>query len=187
MPVNRHFKLTFLLLSLSLVSCVTVKHQLHEQELAAKIAQLQGAITSLDPLVKAAEAKQVATISVYYPLQLAKEYELTSSPIIHNMLVNQGIKNRGLCIHWTEDLLRKLSSLDLSSLKFYWGVANREATFRLEHSAVVVSPSQKSFADGLVLDAWRDSGLLYFAPVKHDKYQWHSHYNDITAELLLKQ
>lgn len=181
---NKHFLALCLLL---LSSCATVKHQYSASEVNNKIDLLTHLISKLSPNVIPREANKVASIAVLYPLQLTKDYRLTDSPIVHNMMVNHGIRERGLCIHWTEDLMRKLATLKVTSLKFYWGVANREATFRLEHSSVIVSPSELSFHDGIVLDGWRDSGNLYFSPVTSDKYDWKPHFNDVTAELYLKE
>lgn len=166
--------------------CMTVRYDLSAKEQSQKVKVLQKKILSTGKYVSAKEALNVAKISVYYPLELAKQYELTSSPVIHNILVNQGIKPRGLCTHWTEDMLRKLASLKLQTLKFYWVVANREEAFKLEHSALVVVATDKSYGAGIVLDAWRDSGILYFSSVMQDKYQWFPHYNDVTAELMLQ-
>lgn len=163
---------------------MTVQYDLSAKEQAQKVRFLQKQILRTGDHVSEKEALSVAKISVYYPLELAKQYELTSNPVIHNILVNQGIKPRGLCTHWTEDMLRKLTSLELQTLKFYWVVANREEAFRLEHSALVVVATDKDYRDGIVLDAWRDSGILYHSPVMQDKYQWSPHYNDITAEFL---
>lgn len=166
---------------------MTVQYDLSAKEQSQKVKLLQKQILNTGEHISVEEALSVAKVSVYYPLELAKQYELTNSPVIHNILVNQGIKPRGLCTHWTEDMLRKLASLKLQTLKFYWVVANREEAFRLEHSALVVVATDKSYTDGIVLDAWRDSGILYFSAVTQDKYQWFPHYNDITAELMLQR
>lgn len=176
-----------LLSFLFLNACATVKHQIPNGQLQAKVLTLTDTINQLSPNVDAKEAKQLAKIAVYYPLQLAKDYQLIENPVVHNIMVNNGLRKRGLCTHWTEDLLRKLAKLNLQTLKLYWGIANQEARFRLEHSAVVVSPVELGFSDGIVLDGWRDSGVLYFSPVPDDKYQWKRHFNDVTAEIFLSE
>lgn len=184
---NASIKLSIILSFLFLNACATVKHQIPNDELQIKVSKLTEVISNLSPSVNSAEAKKVAKIAVYYPLQLTDEYKLVDSPLVHNMMVNHGLRERGLCIHWTEDLLRQLTKLKAQTLKFYWGVAHRETTFRLEHSAVIVSPTELGFEQGIVLDGWRDSGVLFYSPVIKDKYPWKKHYNDITAELLLTE
>lgn len=183
----RSKQLALWLALLFISGCATVKYDLSRTELDSRVKELQAMILQTGANVSSKEALSVAKVSIYYPLKLAKEYELTSSPVIHNILVNQGIKPRGLCTHWTEDMLRKLATLNLETLKFYWIVANREEAFRLEHSALAVAASDKTYSDGVVLDAWRDSGILYFSRVVDDKYQWLPHYNDITAELIIQR
>lgn len=183
--------LGLLLASLSLSACASLTSTqaktstLVTEQRQQKQIQLQQLLSNLSPLVDSNEAASVAQVALHYPLQLAKKYQLTTGPILHNILVNAGIKKRGLCIHWTEDLLLKLAELNLKSLHLSWGVANKTATFSLEHSAVVVSAIEQSFKQGIVLDGWRHSGELYFSPVIKDKYDWQQEYNRATAKLLL--
>jgi hypothetical protein len=40
------------------------------------------------------------------------------------------------------------------------------------HSTVVVTARNQPFEKGLVLDPWRNSGRLYWIPVKADRYPW---------------
>lgn len=146
-----------------------------------KVVTLANAIRNLDPAVSADEAAQVADIAVRYPLELAQTYRLTSPPITHNILVNMGARPRGLCTHWAEDLLRRLHALELETLDLYWGVAFPTRPWRLEHSSAVVVARGQSFDDGIVLDAWRNSGKLFFAPVAEDtRYAWERLHNMIT-------
>ena len=50
------------------------------------------------------------------------------------------------------------------------GVARLET--RREHSSVVLTAPGQPFDEGIVLDAWRHSGRLYWGAVKTDKYPW---------------
>ncbi|HOC52079.1 MAG TPA: hypothetical protein PKI07_13410, partial [Verrucomicrobiota bacterium] len=43
---------------------------------------------------------------------------------------------------------------------------------RREHSSVVLTAPGQPFEQGIVLDAWRRSGRLYWSGVKEDKYPW---------------
>ena len=139
-----------------------------------RIADLSLAIRSLSAAIDAAEAQRAARISIEYTRQLAVQYEIEDSPIMHNFLVNIGVKPRGLCVDWTSDLLTRLQQERFYSLKLHWGIANYEAAFRLEHSTVIVSARGDSLDQGLVLDPWRYSGHLFWAPTLEDPaYNWY--------------
>ena len=53
---------------------------------------------------------RAAQISYTYTHQLAQEYEITDLPLIHNTKVNAGLKPRGLCWHWAEDIQNRLNA-----------------------------------------------------------------------------
>ena len=142
-----------------------------EQE---QIRDLQLAIMALDDTVDSGEARHAATIAIQYPRQLAKEYEISDPPLVHNMKVNLGSKPRGLCIHWTADLLARLQAEHFHTLDFHWGIANYDNTFRLEHSTVIISARGGSLDDGIVLDPWRYGGELFWSATLEDPvYQWY--------------
>ena len=90
--------------------------------------------------------------------------------IFHNVLVNLGLRKRGLCFQWADDLSAKLESLELRTLHVRRGAARLET--RREHSSVVLTAPGQAFDQGIVLDAWRHSGRLYWCGVKEDKYPW---------------
>ncbi|MCE5194509.1 MAG: hypothetical protein LLF28_03490 [Nitrospiraceae bacterium] len=143
-----------------------------EQTLPAKTAKLKSQLMSLGSNTDEKEAELTAETAVHAALSLIDEYELIKPPTIHNFLVNIGLKERGLCVHWTEDILKKLRSLNLKTFDFYWAVARPIAPWRLDHSSVVVTAKGGVFKEGLVLDAWRKSGCLYWVHVKDDDYDW---------------
>ena len=139
-----------------------------------RITDLQLAILALDDSIDRSEARRAATIAIEYPLQLAREYEVTDPPLVHNMKVNLGVKPRGLCVDWTADLLTRLREERFYSLDLHWGIANYENAFRLEHSTVIISARDQDMQQGLVLDPWRYSGRLFWAKTTEDPiYQWH--------------
>ncbi len=147
----------------------------------ARIDELRDTIAALAITVDPIEAQRVAEVAINYPLSLASSYKLTQPAITHNMLVNMGARPRGLCIHWTEDLLRRLDELNLSTLDLYWGVAYPTKPMRLEHSSPVVVAKGGAFDGGILLDGWRNSGQLYFDQVTNDKrYAWQRLHNNIT-------
>jgi len=127
-------------------------------------------LEALGPTVAPAEATLAAQTACSYSLELAKEYRVVRPAIWHNMLVNWGVRKRGLCFQWADDLSAKLESLQLRTLKVRRGVARLET--RREHSSVVLTAPGQAFDQGIVLDAWRHSGRLHWSPVREDKYPW---------------
>jgi hypothetical protein len=141
-----------------------------------RINELESAILALDENIDPDEAHLAATIAIEYPLELAQEYEITDSPLMHNFLVNIGVKPRGLCVDWTYDLLVRLQQERFHSLGLHWGIANYDSAFRIEHSTVIISARGAPLSRGIVLDPWRQSGQLFWAKTLEDpKYQWQPH------------
>jgi len=136
-----------------------------------KVATLQKDLIALNGQTNKVEAGQVAQTAIQYSSYLTEEYELVRPAILHNVLVRIGLKNRGLCHHWTVDLMKQLETLDLKSYQLYWGVAHRGSELR-EHNSVVIAAKGCQFKEGMVLDPWRNSGQLYWILVKVDRYPW---------------
>jgi hypothetical protein len=130
-------------------------------------------VEDLDITIDKEEAKDLAKGTVFFSRKLVKKYELVSPPLWHNTLINMGIKKRGLCYDWAEDLLRFLDSKQYQTLKLHYVGADIDGYF--EHNALAVSAKGKGIEDSIVLDAWRDSGNLFFTKLKEDKkYEWRS-------------
>jgi len=108
--------------------------------------------------------------------QLARIYRVQPPALWHNFLVNVGIRERGLCCHWTEDLLREIDALQLTKYHAAWGVS-RHGTWR-EHNSVIITAAGQAFETGIVLDPWRHAGELFWAPVAIDGYRWQPHPGD---------
>ena len=136
-----------------------------------KIKKLQQELVALSVTVDETEAQILAVSAVRESAVLAEEYQLVRPAVAHNLLVVLGIKDRGLCYQWTQDLMNRLEALDLKSLQLHWGVAYRGSELR-EHNCVVVTARGQRFVEGIVLDPWRNSGNLYWARVTEDSYPW---------------
>ena len=136
-----------------------------------KIENLYQAIMSLGPNILPHEARFVAREAVLYPKVLSNRYQLMSPPLFHNVLVNYGKRPRGLCYQWTHDMGKQINR-PMKSLQFFHGVAFRKNYWK-EHSTLVVAAKGKGVPDGIVLDPWRNSGVLFWSRVKDDKkYPW---------------
>ncbi|MEJ2731704.1 MAG: hypothetical protein P8185_24870 [Deltaproteobacteria bacterium] len=136
-----------------------------------KIKRLEHELIGLSAAVDKAEARLLAETAVRESAVLAEEYQLVRPAVAHNLLVVLGVRDRGLCYHWTQDLMKRLQALGLKSLELQWGVAYRGSDLR-EHNSVVVTANGQTFFGGIVLDPWRNSGNLYWARVSKDNYPW---------------
>lgn len=140
-----------------------------------KVDALAMSLSQLDGGRDIEAARAVARRAVSYSLQLAEKYELLGPPRLHNLLVNIGVRERGLCYQWADDLLAELLRLHSERFDFYAAVANRGSNLR-EHNSVVVTVRGGAFASGIVLDGWRNSGDLYWSQVAEDSYVWQPRY-----------
>jgi hypothetical protein len=181
--MNRLLNISFLVSVAGLLTCAGCSHLNHtggqgadhadayQKALQEKIVALEQELIGLGPPADRGEAHRVAATAITYSIYLADRYELVRPPILHNLLVRLKIKERGLCYQWTEDLLRRLQELRLTSYQLHWGVAHRGSQFR-EHNTVVITANGQPFENGIVLDPWRDSGELYWVRVDRDSYPW---------------
>lgn len=134
------------------------------------IAALTRDLLALGPGVTEEEAGRFARTAILSARRLATEYRAVRPAWAQNILVNWGLKPRGLCYQWAEDLHRCLAPLPHRQLALRPVVARR-GTSR-EHNALVVFLVHRPPESGLVLDAWRHGGRLYWAPLRVDKYPW---------------
>ncbi len=66
-----------------------------------KVKQLEQVLVALSETVDKTEALLVAETAVRESAVLAEEYQLVRPAVAHNLLVVLGLKERGLCYHWT--------------------------------------------------------------------------------------
>jgi len=137
---------------------------------ANTVADLKNQLVALSPRVRSRDAQRVATVAHETARALRREYGVAGPAQFHNVLVNVGAKKRGLCHHWTRDLMQRLHAQQLATLDLHWGQA-RAGTWR-EHNAVVVTARGAPFASGVVLDPWRHGGRLFSGRVATDRYPW---------------
>jgi hypothetical protein len=146
--------------------CASVPDEYNEQVLS-----LKKDLESLSNDIDEKEACLIANTAIRFSMVLANQYELVRPPLLHNYLVNKGKKKRGLCFHWSIDLIERFRGLDQKSFDFHRGIAYRDSSWRT-HSSVVISAKGQAFEEGIVLDPWRNSGRLYWISVRKDRYPW---------------
>jgi len=129
-------------------------------------------LKSLDKTIPDKESQILSNDIFYETAILVKKFKLTSPPWFHNVLVNMGIREKGLCYHWSDALYSYLIQKSYPHFTFQLGGANIGEYF-FEHNVLVIGSKGRKFEDGIVIDPWRYSGELYFSKVKKDKkYKW---------------
>ncbi len=136
-----------------------------------RIEDLTQALLALDANVSEEEARGLAQSAIKHAAILGQRYRVVRPPHWHNLLVTFGWKKRGLCYHWTEDLLKHLEGVRLHHLHLQRVVAHRGSNVR-EHHSVLVITGNNTFEEGIVLDGWRGSGTLFWVPAGKDRYPW---------------
>jgi len=130
---------------------------------SAKAEALANQLAALSPRVDRNEAKLLADCAYATVSQLRRQYRMFGTPIFNNFLIYHGLKKRGYCYQWSEDLMIALDALRLSSLELRWGESN-PGNWR-ENNCLVVTGKGQPFRSGIMLDCWRHLGQLYFGPV----------------------
>jgi hypothetical protein len=138
----------------------------------ASVSALATQLRKLSPKVSELDATTLAREAHVYPMHLANVWQITSPPLINNLLRNQGKVEYGLCIDWTYAMRQRMRGLGLDSFDWFWGIAN-EGSELFEHSTLVAVAKGDRFDQGVVLDPWRNSGKLFWARIGADpKYEW---------------
>jgi hypothetical protein len=130
------------------------------------IKDLRDALVALSPDVDLREAELLSTTAHTMSRQLAREYGVTLFPGFQNFLVNMGAREKGFCAHYTRDIGTRLKEFHFKTLQLHWGIAY--AKLEDENNALVITARGQKFEDGIVLDAWRRAGRLWWSPVKKD-------------------
>jgi hypothetical protein len=137
---------------------------------SANAEALANHLAALSPRVDRKEAILVADCAYATVARLRKEYRMFATPIFNNFLVYHGLKKRGYCYQWTEDLLLALDTLKLKTVELHWGEAH--AGTWMENNCLVVTAKGQPFDRGMILDCWRHFGHLRWnlVPSDEDRY-----------------
>ena len=166
---------TFLLcLTIFLFTACSIKHndiKPNSINLTAKMQKLSILIQSLSKEIKKEEANSIAYESISYSKKLANDYNIIPPALFHNSLINMGLKEKGYCYHYANDLLKYLKTKKYKSFYLTKVVSQRGQYF--EHTSIIITRDNIKFEDSIILDAWRNSGILFFSKVKNDeRYDW---------------
>jgi hypothetical protein len=170
MPIPLRTVRTFFLLLFccALIACAHRPDAQDEQQ--QRINALARELGMMAPAAPQQDAQHLATAAVTTAARLRAQYGVTLAPWLHNVEVNTGTKPRGLCFHYAHDLYEALQP----QVAPYWQVQFVQAKPKeiLEHNAIVITARGKPWDTGIVLDGWRNAGVLYYGPVTADKYPW---------------
>jgi hypothetical protein len=173
-------RLVSFLLPLLIVSCVNPGTPAEHQE---KARQLSHELQQLSPAVQAIEADKLALTAIEQAAALSRDFKPFCLPWMNNGLVNTGLRKRGLCYQWRDDLFPHLHRLNLKTLELHL-TSSRRATL-LEHNGIVVTAKGQRFEDGIVLDPWRKGGRLWWGTLKKDKsHPWKPLPRELTPMVL---
>ena len=134
---------------------------------SAEAQALANQIAALSPSVRPEEASLLAQCAYATVSQLRLQYPMFGTPIFNNFLIYHGIKKRGYCFQWAEDMLVALDALKLTGLELHWGESNPD-NWR-ENNCVVVTAKGQPFNRGIILDCWRHFGRLRWNAVTADE------------------
>jgi len=151
-----------LILASAIAVCVQTASAADEKS----IKRFTEAIIKLSPTVDIGEAEQVSVTAHHTARQLAHDYRVVGPPPFQNFLIHMGMRKKGYCWHWSQDIGMRLKELNLKTLELHWG-ASDEGT-RLESNCIVVTARGQAFNDGYIIDAWRMAGRLCWWPVSKD-------------------
>lgn len=136
-----------------------------------RIEALTGEIQGLSRNVSPSDAAHCAALAIQYSEFLRDTYHITKPIEENNIMVNLGLKPRGLCFQLADDMIAELKDQHYKTLHFQRATANWDNIWS-EHNCVVVTAPGQPFHEGLVLDPWRNAGTLRWARVKLDHYPW---------------
>ena len=183
-PVCRRLVIVFMLAVGIFALCTSVAIAEQQQRSAsfqvarndsAAAHSLANKIAALSPRVDREEANLLAQCAYVTVSQLRRQYRMFGTPILNNFLIYHGIRKRGYCYQWSEDLLIALDRLKLTSLELHWGEYD-PGTWR-ENNCIVVTAKGQPFQRGIMLECWRHLGHLYCGPVASD----YEHYVENSA------
>ncbi len=130
------------------------------------IKELTAALVALGPDVDPAEAAQLSLTAHTMSRDLARQYRVVLNPPFQNFLINVGVRQRGYCAHYVRDIGTRMREFRFKTLVLHWGAT--DAGGPDESNCIVVTAVNQPFLDGILLDAWRRAGRLFWCPVKKD-------------------
>lgn len=166
------FPLIIIMIIFSACSSKYTKIDLDNRTYNSKeVKKLTNLILSTSNKINLEEAKRFSYDAITFSKHLANKYKVETTALIHNSLINLNLKKRGFCYHYTNDLKKYLKTKKFKTFKLIKAISKRDEYF--EHTSLVLTRDDLEFKDSIVLDAWRNTGVLFFKKIKDDtRYKW---------------
>ncbi len=130
------------------------------------------ALESLGGDVPREETLRLANDIVARTDMLNKEFARTDDPKVHNFLVKIGVKQKGLCYHYSDGLYLYLIRRHYPHYAFHL-LGAHIGSYWQEHNALAVTLKGHKPLEGIVIDAWRKTGDIFVSKVADDRrYRW---------------
>jgi hypothetical protein len=130
------------------------------------IKGLTDALIKLRPDVDPGEAATLSLTAHKTADDLKREYGVGFNAEFQNLLIKMGARKKGYCYHYVRDIGARLKELKLRTLELHWGIAYERHD--IESNCLVITARNQDFRKGIVLDAWRKAGKLFWIPLMND-------------------
>lgn len=131
------------------------------------IKGLTAALTGLSRDIDPHEAELLSVTVHTMARDLARQYGVKGDPAFHNFLINTGRRQRGYCAHYVRDIGTRLREMNFKTLVLHWGAVYAKTSD--ESNVLVITARSQPFRDGILLDAWRHGGRLFWSSVEKDR------------------
>lgn len=118
----------------------------------------------------AIEADLIAKSVIGTIYELSQKWRVGGSALFNNLLINHGLKEKGFCFHYVEELEKALNKIAPKHFDMH-EVSAWAGTFR-ENNALVLTAKGEGFESGIAIDAWRRGGRPFWTNVKGDRFPW---------------
>src|SRR5207245_9557304 len=118
---------------------VNLAHDSDERSIKDLAKALTGLASDVDP----AEAQALSYTAHTTARRLKKEYRVVLNPEFTVFLYNVGLRKRGWCGHWAQDIGAELKKLEPKTLVLHGGEAYPNTTS--ENNALVITASNQRF------------------------------------------
>ena len=159
-----------LLLGLLFAGCVAPTRQGAPASTPEELEALAGAVSRATAAGEST-AREFARVALAGTAGLAERYELAYPPLWHNALVNAGLRERGLCHQFADDLSHHLAAGGPWPFPVRPVAARPDSYFRAHHALAVGRPGAP-LAEWLILDPWRGAGKLRWSLAADDPTPW---------------
>jgi hypothetical protein len=162
----------FPVLALAVVSCQSHQPEPPPATVAATTEKLAAMHGENPTSAVWEEAGRLALVAEREARALAIAYGVTGPAWFHNCLVNIGLKERGLCWQYMEDMFARLYQENPRHFDLHTAVRDDNSTF-LEHNCVLLAAKGQPFVSGWILDPWVKPGTLRLIRPRGDGRSWH--------------